>query len=328
MDQSATHTGRVILFGASGTIGQAVARELVASGYGVTCVLRRQPPAGMLDGCTIRIADVTDQASIRPAAFAGQRYDAVVSCLASRSGAPEDAWVVDYRANKAVLDAARASGVPHMVLLSAICVQRPKLAFQFAKLAFEKELRESGLTWTIVRPTAFFKSLSGQIARVAAGKPFLLFGDGRQTRCKPISDRDLARYIVGCIANPDRHDRILPIGGPGPAITPLEQGAMLFELTGQPPRHRHVPIAMFGAAAAMIGVFGKVSRWAAEKAEYARIARYYASESMLVLDHSTGEYCADSTPETGNDTLYDHYRQVLGGARSRGDAGQADGANK
>lgn len=311
MDQSATDQGRVLLFGASGTIGQVVARELLAAGYTVTCVLRKQPKPDMLAGCTIRIADVTDQASIANVAFAGQRYDAVISCLASRTGAPDDAWLVDYRANKAVLDTAVEHGVPQMVLLSAICVQRPMLAFQFAKLAFEKNLRESGLTWSIVRPTAFFKSLSGQIARVAAGKPFLLFGDGRQTSCKPISDRDLARYLVGCLDDPARHDRILPIGGPGPAITPLEQGEMLFELTGQRSQYRHVPVGLFGAAAAAIGAFGRISRWAAEKAEYARIARYYATQSMLVLDHSTGEYCADSTPETGHDRLCDHYRQVL-----------------
>jgi hypothetical protein len=67
---------------------------------------------------------------------------------------------------------AKAAGVSQFVLLSAICVQRPLLAFQKAKLAFESELAASGLTYSIVRPTAFFKSLSGQVARVQAGKPF------------------------------------------------------------------------------------------------------------------------------------------------------------
>jgi divinyl chlorophyllide a 8-vinyl-reductase len=54
------------------------------------------------------------------------------------------------------------------VLLSAICVQKPELAFQHAKLAFERALIDSGLAYTIVRPTAFFKSLSGQVDRVSA----------------------------------------------------------------------------------------------------------------------------------------------------------------
>jgi divinyl chlorophyllide a 8-vinyl-reductase len=76
-----------------------------------------------------------------------------------------------------------------------------------------------------VRPTAFFKSLSGQVARVQQGKPFLVFGDGTLTACKPISDDDLGDYLAGCLTRPDsRHNRVLPIGGPGPAITPRQQG--------------------------------------------------------------------------------------------------------
>jgi divinyl chlorophyllide a 8-vinyl-reductase len=65
------------------------------------------------------------------------------------------------------------------VLLSAICAQKPLLAFQHAKLAFEAALIDSGLTYSIVRPTAFSKSLSGQVERVKRGRPFLVFGTVR-----------------------------------------------------------------------------------------------------------------------------------------------------
>lgn len=99
---------------------------------------------------------------------------------------------------RVVLAAAKRAGADHFVLLSAICVQRPKLAFQRAKLAFEAELMASGIDYTVVRATAFFKSLAGQVSRVQQGKPFLLFGDGRQTACKPIGEQDLARFLVGC----------------------------------------------------------------------------------------------------------------------------------
>lgn len=302
---------RVLLFGASGTIGQVVARELVARGHAVTCVLRRGSRAEIPAGGTVSVVELADGASLTPQAVGDGSFDVVLSCLASRSGAPDDAWLVDYAANRAALEVAQARGAGQMILLSAICVQRPLLAFQHAKLAFEQELQESGLNWTIVRPTAFFKSLSGQVARVAAGKPFLLFGNGELTRCKPISDADLARYLADCIDNPDRHGRILPIGGPGPAISPREQGEILFELTGQPARYRHVPAGLFSAAAAVLGAVGKLSRWAAEKAEYARIAGYYATQSMLVLDPATGEYSENATPETGSETLRDHYTQIL-----------------
>ena len=95
------------------------------------------------------------------------------------------------------LAAAKRAGVSH-----TICVQKPLLALQRAKLAFEEVLMHSGLTWSIVRPTAFFKSLSGQVSRVKGGKPFLVFGDGMLTACKPISDDDLAAFIAACLDDP------------------------------------------------------------------------------------------------------------------------------
>ena len=106
---------------------------------------------------------------------------------------------------------------------------------------------ESGLTYSIVRPTAFFKSLSGQVDRVKRGKPFLVFGDGAMTACKPISDDDLGRFLAECLDDESRRNRVLPIGGPGEAITPRQQGEYLFALLGRKPRFRHVPVALLDA---------------------------------------------------------------------------------
>lgn len=216
---------RVLLLGASGTIGKATARALIGRGYEVVCLIRPRKESQLenvepslqtyLEGAEIRWCDVVDTLQLRRDGFANDCFNAVVSCMASRTGTPKDAWLVDYQANLNALQLAKESGVKHFVMLSAICVQKPLLAFQHAKLAFENALINSGLSYSIVRPTAFFKSLSGQLQRVKAGKPYLIFGDGKQTACKPISDDDLADYLAGCLENTNRHNRILPIGGPG-----------------------------------------------------------------------------------------------------------------
>lgn len=309
---------RIFMLGATGTIGRATVAALVARGHHVTCFLRAN---ATLPDAQLRFGDVTDPASIARDGFAGQSFDAVVSCLASRSGTPRDAWAIDHRAHLNVLTAAKAAGVPQMVLLSAICVQKPLLAFQHAKLAFEDALIQSGLTYSIVRPTAYFKSLSGQIDRLQRGKPFLLFGDGRLTACKPISNRDLANYLADCLDDPTLHNRILPIGGPGPAITPRDQAAMLFGILGLPPQVRRVPLAVLDAIIAGLNGLGRLSPRLREKAELARIGRYYATQSMLVLNPTTGLYEADATPSTGHDLLKDHYRRMISGEISdeRGD---------
>jgi divinyl chlorophyllide a 8-vinyl-reductase len=313
-----TSAGRICLLGATGTIGRATLRALRRRGHAVVCFAR---PGAEIDGAEARIVDVTDPASIAGDGFRGERFDAVVSCMASRTGAPKDAWAIDHRAHLEVLEAAQAVGVGHFVLLSAICVQKPRLAFQHAKLAFEAALIASGLSYSIVRPTAFFKSLSGQIERVRQGRPYLLFGDGTLTACKPISDDDLADYLADSLEQPGLWNRVLPIGGPGPALTPRRQGEALFELTGRPPKFQQVPVALFDVIAGGLGLAGRLAPALAVKAELARIGRYYATESMLWLNPETGLYDAEGTPEAGSTTLIDYYAAVIAGAAvaDRGD---------
>jgi divinyl chlorophyllide a 8-vinyl-reductase len=319
---------RVLLLGGTGTIGQATLRALAQRGHEVVAVLRpgaaRRAPATMasMRRVALREADVTDPLSLARDGLRGERFDAVVSCLASRTGVPRDAWAIDHQAQRHALAAAQAAGAQRFVLLSAICVQKPVLAFQHAKLAFEAELRAADIGWTIVRPTAFFKSLCGQVERVRAGQAFLLFGDGRLTACKPIADEDLAEYLADCLDDPSRLNRVLPIGGPGPAITPREQGERLFELLGRKPRFRQVPVALMDGIVGVLGTFGRVVPALADKAELARIGRYYATESMLVWDAARGRYDADATPETGTRTLFDLYAKLVAGQAALPDRGE------
>ena len=277
----------------------------------------RQPPQTqtheLLAGAQLRFGDVQSSESIKRNGLKGENFDAIVSCMASRTGAPKDAWAIDYKAHSQLLQIAKEAGIAQFVLLSAICVQKPLLAFQQAKLAFEKELRESGLNYSIVRPTAFFKSLSGQIKRLQQNKPFLLFANGQLTACKPISDHDLGMFIAQCLSDTAKHNQILPIGGPGEAITPLQQGDYLFKAMGKSPKYKQVPVALLDVIIQVLKVLGWFIPNLAAKAELARIGRYYATESMLVWDAQTQQYDAQITPSFGTQTLFAHYDQLLAG---------------
>ena len=295
---------RVLLFGATGTIGQATCKALLERGHEVVCFVRHKAGVNgpssqsqtreLLAGAVVRFGDVQSIESVTNEGLQSERFDAFVSCMASRTGAPKDAWAIDYKAHSQLLQIAKEAGIAQFVLLSAICVQKPLLAFQQAKLAFEKELRGSGMNYSIVRPTAFFKSLSGQIKRLQQNKPFLLFADGQLTACKPISDHDLGMFIAQCLSDPAKHNQILPIGGPGGAITPLQQGEYLFKAMGKPPKYKHVPVALLDVIIQVLRVLGWFMPSLAAKAELARIGRYYATESMLVWNAQTQQYDARS----------------------------------
>ena len=313
---------RVLLLGATGTIGQATAEALLSRGHTVVCLVREIAGSTVeslhasyerLKGTELRLCQLQSASSIEKNGLRGEPFDAVVSCMASRTGTPRDAWAIDYQVHSQLLKLAQTAGIPQFVLLSAICVQKPMLGFQQAKLAFEKELIDSGLTYSIVRPTAFFKSLSGQLQRLKQGKPFLLFGDGRLTACKPISDHDLGHFIASCLSDADKYNRILPIGGPGEAITPLQQGEYLFKLLGKAPHYKHVPVGLLDLIIVVLKTLGYVIPSLADKAELARIGRYYATESMLVWNPKTSSYDANATPSYGTQTLFEHYEQLVAG---------------
>ena len=312
---------RVLLAGATGYIGAAVLRELLSQHHEVLALVRpgRALTPGLEPAITRIEADITHDAEwdsrLPP-------VEAVISCLASRSGAPRDAREVEYEANCQLLEYAERVGTRHFVLLSAICIQKPRLAFQREKLKFEARLHDSSVPGTIIRATAFFRSLVGQFERVRAGKPFLLFGSGHLTACKPISDSDLAQFIVTQLDAPHSGTVMRPIGGPGPALTPQDQGRMLCEALDKPFRTTSLPPEMFDWLRWLLSPLALISRRMSDRLEFLRIAKFYATESMLCWDDSTKRYDAEATPEFGEDTLADFYEKLSAGEVSIPERGE------
>ena len=109
-------------------------------------------------GITLRQGEVTPDSLARDG-FCGEPFDALVSCLASRTGTSKDAWAIDHHAHVLALEAAKAAGVTQVVLLSA----EPDVATvitQVAALAALDEISEPNRSrvtdmWTL----AFFCSV-------------------------------------------------------------------------------------------------------------------------------------------------------------------------
>ena len=127
---------------------------------------------------------------------------------------------------------------------------------------------------------------------------------------------------MNCLESDAARDQTLPIGGPGPAITPREQGALLFELTNRPPAFRSVSPVLFKLAGGLLRPLGLILPAAAKKAELARIGHYYATESMLLWDESSERYDADATPSFGEASLRDHYAGIIAGETAADERGE------
>jgi len=296
----------VLVAGASGYIGRAVVAELIKRGYFVYVIVRQNTKFAQSNASNLTILSVDiDKKEDWTQQF--PKVDVVISCLASRSGRAQDANYVDYGLNSDLLRFACKTKIQHFILLSAICIQKPKLAFQYEKLRFQNELVASGIRYSIVLPTAFFKSLSGQINRIKQGKSFLVFGSGRETSSLPISETDLARYISNCIVQKAFWNKSLPVGGPGPVVTPLDQAEMLFEIFDRPKKIRHISPRFFDILIAILLPLSFFFRKTKDYVELLKIGKYYAQESMLFYDNEAGAYNAEKTPQFGDNLLYDYY---------------------
>ena len=307
----------VVIAGATGYIGRAVVRESVAQGYKTIALVRSltklQTPEGKalygecFEGANVVQMDVEDIDSLTDfMTNLDDPVDTVVSCLASPIGTKREAYSIDYQATLNCLNAARDEKVKarHFILLSAFCVQKPLLQLQKAKLRFEAELQaQSDLSWSIVRPTAFFKSVSGQLDGIQQGNPYVLFGDGKVTRCNPICENELAQFMINTMTDASKQNKIMNIGGPDEPLTNQKLGELMFQAVGREPKFVYAPTWIFDSIIQPLQVLATVFKSEAleDAAEYGRIGKYYAVEDMLTVK-----------PEEkyGNVTMLEHYNKI------------------
>ena len=298
---------KVLLLGYTGYIGATLAEVLLEKKFQVVCPVRNKKPPKKKENILFvdmsQIESFLETSKVKPTT--------VISCIASRKGGVTDSWDVEYTLNKFFLNLCKRVGINRFILLSAICVQKPTLEFQKAKLAFETLLKNSTLEYEIIRPTAFFKSLSGQIDRVKKGKSFLVFGNGELTTCKPISARDLSEFIIAFVLRKRAENKIHLVGGPGPPISPKNQAELLFKLSKNEKKITHISPKLFLVIIYVLMPLSKISKKIQDFREFLKIAYYYATESMLFWDEKNHAYSSNKTPEFGKDTLEDYYKKIL-----------------
>ena len=271
----------VLIVGATGYIGRAVVTESVRQGYKVIAVARSLKGDCQFDGAEVVVADVSDPASM--AKVFDRKIDVVISCLACRSGLPKDFDDIDYKATLNVLNAALAGGTGRFILLSAICVRKPDLPLQLAKLKMEDALIRSGIDYTIVRPTAYFWVFDSQTRRIAQGKPGFVVGTGNQACHNPIAKEDLAEFMVSSIGDCERRNRMFILGGPevpGNIITHRESLLMVFEVLGKKPRIISVPDWLYMALIRVTRLIGLFTRRAAVFSAFLSVVHYYLVNDM------------------------------------------------
>jgi uncharacterized protein YbjT (DUF2867 family) len=241
----------ILVTGATGNIGSALLKELQACGAGpIRGLTRDAARAAFPEGVEVVEGDFAETASLEPA------LEGVRSLfLVSRLGSDAD-----------ILEAARQAGVEHVVLVSSITVQtHPHLGPAAENLAVERLLQDSGMAWTILRPTQFASNALMWAASIRE----------RETVRMPYADIGLPTIHPADIASVARV-----------ALTEPGHRGQTYALTGPERVTARQQVESIAAALGQEVSFAEISR---EEAQAQMTAVFGAEAADAVLDVTGGD---------------------------------------
>ena len=213
----------ILVTGGTGSIGSELLRLLSQAGI-ATRALARNPQKGQtLPGVTWVAGDLAKPETL-PAVFEGAQK------LFLATSYYED--MVDLQHN--AIAAARAAGVTHVVKVSAFAASgHSRAPIGRWHYHVEKELQESGMGWTILRPHHFMQNLLAQAEYVAKqGVVYSASGDGKIPYLDP---RDIATVAFVTLTQPGHLGKKYVLTG-GEAISYREAAEIIGATVGKPVR--------------------------------------------------------------------------------------------
>jgi uncharacterized protein YbjT (DUF2867 family) len=239
-----------LVTGATGSLGRRIVRQLREANLPVRAFVRLFSRYNELEdrGAQIFIGDLKQDKDIAKACQ-GVEY------IISAHGSGNDPQALDYRANIELIDHAIANGVKHFVYISVLGVDRDYQdapVFK-AKRQVEKYLINSGLSYTILRPSGFANNLLTFAERFKDTGIYLLIGDAHH-RSSIVSTDDLARIAIASVSTEGAKNQVFAVGGPD--ILKREDIPLIFSrLFNKEPIIINPPLLVFDGLRTGLGLF-------------------------------------------------------------------------
>jgi uncharacterized protein YbjT (DUF2867 family) len=222
----------VLVLGATGTHGGAVARGLLAAGYQVRALVRDSSSSrtrALADaGATLVPGDLLDVASLTPAFT---EVDAVYAVTTPFENGPAG----EERQGEAIIAAAETAGLAWLVLASVASADKVSSVPHFAsKWQIEQRLAAGSVPWTVIAPGYFYENVLGSMPAINGGQlPIAIPPD------KPLAQvalANLGQLVATVLAQRGEHLGVrVEVAGDDP--TPLQMAAAFGV------QYEHVPFA-------------------------------------------------------------------------------------
>lgn len=216
-----------LVVGATGMVGSEVCRRLTAAGKAVRALVRTSSDPDKVS--KLRAMGVeTVQGDLRDRASLGAACKGVEAVITTASSMPfaykpgeNDIRTTDLEGEISLIDAAKAAKVRQFIYTSSSGNLDLDFPIRNAKRAVEQHLKESGMTYTILRPSFFMEVwLSPACGFDPANAKAAIYGDGSKP-LSMIAVGDVAAFAVASLENVAARNATLELGGPE-ALTPLQ----------------------------------------------------------------------------------------------------------
>lgn len=235
----------ILVVGATGMVGGEVCRRLVERGRSVRALVRESTDPAKVAALealgieTVR-GDFRDPPSLDRACAGAEAVITTVSSMPfSYEPGVNDIATTDLSGSVALIDAARRAGVGHVVYTSFSANLDLEMPLGNAKRTVERHLRESGLRYTILRPSCFMEVwLSAAVGFDATNGRISICGSG-EAPVSYIAIADVAEFAVRSLDAPAAWNATLELGGPEP-VSQLRAVGIFETLAGRPFEVSHV----------------------------------------------------------------------------------------
>jgi len=237
----------ILVVGATGLVGGEICRRLAATGRQARALVRETAAADRVAGLrklgveTI-VGALQDRASLDAACRGVSAVITTVSSVPfSYLPGENDIRITDTDGAMRLIDAAAAAGVEHFTYTSFsinLAIPTPLLD---AKRSVERYLVDSGLHYTILRPSCFMEVWLGPaVGFDASNAKATIYGDG----IRPISwiaAADVAEFAIRSLDAAAARDTVLELGGPD-ALSPLDAVRIFEHVGGRAFEVQHIPV--------------------------------------------------------------------------------------
>jgi NADH dehydrogenase len=209
---------RIFVTGGTGFVGREVVRQLHGVGHKVCCLVRDAERAKRLLPAAVELhpGDLADPSSLKGGLNGCQAVIHLVGIIIEKGGATFER--IHVQGTEELLKATTAAGIRRFIHMSALG-SRPNALSRYhqTKYRAEQAVTQSGLDWTIFRPSAIFgpgDQFINLLARIIQSAPVVpVIGRG-ESRIQPISVRNVASCFALAIGNPLSYRKIYELGGP------------------------------------------------------------------------------------------------------------------